>query len=173
MFMTLIDSEDDQIKFNIIFNRYYRLMGFVAKGILKSQDDVEDVVQEALIKIAKNISKISEPESLKTKSFVVLITENTAKDFLRSNKIISVELTDDNINEDDLKKDIDTLDELACIILKLPDKYRDMLLLKHYYGFSLLEISKLLGISLSNAQKLEQRVKLKLKQLCKDEGYEI
>lgn len=59
---------------------------------------------------------------------------------------------------------------IASCILKLPARYREVILLKYHHGYSLKEIAKMLEISESNAIKLDQRGKKKLEQLCKEEG---
>ena len=74
-----------------IYERYYKLMYQVAYSILQNFEDTEDVLQEAFIRIDKNISKISEPFCSKTKNFVVIITKRLALNMLRKKKGIQVE----------------------------------------------------------------------------------
>lgn len=59
---------------------------------------------------------------------------------------------------------------MAACILALPPRYRQVILLKYYQGFSCGEIASLLGISLAAARKLDQRAKEKLRQLAEKEG---
>lgn len=58
-------ASDD--KFNQVYELYYKLMYKVAYSILQNFEDTEDVLQEAFIRIDKNISKVSDPSSPKTK----------------------------------------------------------------------------------------------------------
>ena len=53
---------------------------------------------------------------------------------------------------------------------KLSPRYRQVILLKYYQGFSCREIAKQLNITEANAIKLDQRAKNRLLQLCKEEG---
>lgn len=60
-------ASDD--KFNQIYELYYKLMYKVSYSILQNFEDTEDVLQEAFIRIDKNISKVSDPSSPKIKKF--------------------------------------------------------------------------------------------------------
>lgn len=60
--------------------------------------------------------------------------------------------------------------ELAYCMAKLPARYRNILLLKYHQGYTTREIAGLMGLTLSNTSKLEQRAKAKLEQLCKEVG---
>ena len=59
---------------------------------------------------------------------------------------------------------------LTECILKLPEQQRMVIWLKYVYGYNLHEIAKLLGISLSWAQKIDQRAKKKLEALYREGG---
>lgn len=61
-------------------------------------------------------------------------------------------------------------DGLVRYILKLPVRYREMILLKYYHGYSTKEIAGIMGISESNASKLDQRTKKGFDELCREEG---
>ena len=58
---------------------------------------------------------------------------------------------------------------MECI-LKLPAQQRTVILLKYKYGYSLREIATMLKISLTWAQKIDQRAKKKLEELYKEGG---
>ena len=55
-------------------------------------------------------------------------------------------------------------------ILKLPARYREMILLRYHHGYTVREIAQMQGLSLSAAIKLDQRAKNKLKKLCEEAG---
>lgn len=59
---------------------------------------------------------------------------------------------------------------LEDCILQLPARYREVILLKYFHGFNCKEIAHHLGITLSNANKLDQRAKKKLTEICRKEG---
>ena len=168
IYMMMIDSPEDRSKFEIVYQKYRGLMFYVADQILHNTQDSEDAVHQAFVKIAENIEKIGAPECPKTKNYVVTIAESKAIDLYRSNKRRNtVEYTEEmaDIAVEDCEQK-----GLAQCILRLPVRYREIVLLKYYHGFSLKEIAKQLGISLANANKIDQRAKKKLMELCKEEG---
>ena len=97
MYMSLIDNEDDKIKFEDIYNKYKKMMFWIANQILKDERDIEEVVQDSFIKIIRNLDKIEKINSKKTKSFISIIVKNTAIDVYRKNLSNKVEVElDDN-----------------------------------------------------------------------------
>ncbi|MBQ8804648.1 MAG: sigma-70 family RNA polymerase sigma factor [Tyzzerella sp.] len=62
IYMLMIDSSDDQSKFEKLYNEYKGLMFYVANNILHNEQDAEDAVHHAFVKIAENIEKIEETE---------------------------------------------------------------------------------------------------------------
>ena len=57
IYMTLIDSEEEQSKFEQIYQKYKGLMFYVANKILHNEHDAEDAIHQAFIKIAENMKK--------------------------------------------------------------------------------------------------------------------
>lgn len=104
----------------------------------------------------------------KTHSYVVTIVEHQAIDqYRRLQKHPSVELIE-KIQGTNAHYEGDN--DLTKCILKLPARYREMILLHHHQGYSVREIAKMLGLSLPAAIKLDQRAKNKLKKLCEEAG---
>lgn len=56
---------------------------------------------------------------------------------------------------------------------RLSPRYRELLLLKHWQGFSDREIGKMLSMSQGNVARTLQRAKEKLRKALKEEGVEI
>lgn len=51
MYLTIIDSKEGQQKFEFIYNRYKKLMFYIANKILGDTRDSEDTVHDAFLKI--------------------------------------------------------------------------------------------------------------------------
>ena len=168
IYMLMIDSPDDQSKFEKLYHEYKGLMFYVANNILHNDQDAEDAVHQAFVKIAENIEKIEETMCPKTKGYVVTIVENRAIDLYRKKiRHTSVELKEEVIG---LSVEYAGSNGLTKCILKLPANYREIILLKYYHGYTLREIAKMIGVSETNAIKLDQRAKKKLLEFCKEEG---
>ena len=167
VYLSMIDSADDQSKFEKIYWEYQNLMYYVASQLLKNPLDIEDAVHNAFVSIAERISKIEDPVCLKTKGYVVTITEHKAVDILRKQHRCSELAIEDApaVPIDPESKSIFT----DCME-QLPERYRQIILLKYYYGFPTKELAKELHISEVNAVKLDQRAKQKLLTICKENG---
>ena len=168
LYLQMIETDEDKSKFEEIYYAYRNLMYHIAYDRLHHEQDAEDIVHQAFLKIAKNI-KIIEPVSPRTKQFVVTMVENLVFDLFRSRKKHPQTEYNDAL-QNALSAEMDGEDLLAECILKLPEQQRAVIWLKYHHGYSLREIAKLLGISLAWAQKIDQRAKKKLEELYKEGG---
>lgn len=167
IYLQMIETPEEKSKFEQIYLEYKGLMFHIAYEILHNEQDAEDAVHEAFISISENIKKFYDPICPKTHSYIVTIVENKAIDqYRKGKKHQTVELLDE-IQGTVASYDGDNT--LAACILKLPARYREMILLRYYHGYSVKEIASMMDISLTAAIKLNQRAKSKLEKLCKEE----
>ena len=167
LYLAMIDSDADKSKFEILYSEYKNLMYYTANRILRNSSDAEDVVHQAFLKVIEILDTISSPRCHKTRALLVTITEHKAIDLYRRKQrrgALPLEETEE------LSVSPQEPMGLAECILKLPPNYRQVILLKYHQGFSCGEIAAMLGITLSAAQKLDQRAKEKLRQLAEKEG---
>lgn len=168
IYLQMIESPREQSKFEIIYNRYKGLMFSVAFAILGNGHDAEDAVLHAFLKIIENISKFSDPECPKTRSYVVTIVENTAINlYRRKRRHPTIPLED---WAEGLTVQYEGSNGLARCMAKLPARQRDILLLKYLHGYTAKEIAKMLDLTPANVSSILQRAKAKLEILCKEEG---
>lgn len=135
----------------------------------------EDIFQEVFIKVALNINKFEKRSSEKT--WIIRITINTCKDYLKSSwnkKVIPMETFEIN---SEFQSDEEILnEEQASIIveeiLKLPIKYREVLLLYYYQDLKTSDISKILNLPEASVRTRLRRareiIKDKLKIILED-----
>ena len=168
IYLQIIESPQDISKFEILHEHYKGLMYHIAYDILQNQEDAEEAVSDAFWKIAKNILKISEPICPKTRAYIVLVVESTSVDLWRKRqrRIDTAPLE----HEPKIHARYEGENRVAELILQLPPHDREILLLRYHQGYSLRETAKLLNISAAAARKREQRAKLKLEALCREEG---
>lgn len=168
IYLQMIETPEEKSKLEKIYLAYRGLMFHVAFHILHNESDAEDAVHQAFVKVAENIKRIGDPVCPKTQSYVVTIAENKAIDQYRKHqKHQEVELLDD-IQGNGTHYEGDN--SLTKYILKLPVRYREMILLRYHHGYSVREIAAMMDLSLAAAIKLDQRAKNKLKTLCEEEG---
>ena len=167
IYLQMIDTPEDRSKFEFLYIEYRGLMFHVANKILHNEQDAEDTVHQAFLKVAENIEKIGDPKCPKTQGYIVTIAENKAIDlYRRRQKRQVVELSDDLPGVTAIYEGENTL---AACILKLPARYREVILLRYYQGYSVKEVAAILGLSLSAASKLNQRTKNRLRELYEKE----
>ena len=167
IYLSIIESVEQQSKFEKIYLTYQGLMFHVANKILNNKYDAEDAVHQAFIKIAENIAKVDDTNEAKLKRFVVIVTESSAIDLRRKLQRHATIPLDECLG---IAATYDGENRVARCIAKLPDRYSQVLFLKLDYGYSAKEIGKILGITEANAAKRFTRAKEMLAQRCKEEG---
>ena len=168
IYLAMIDSPDDQAKFERVYNKYRYLMLHVAYKILQNHHDAEDAVHHAFISIIENLDNIFEVDSPKTRSYIVIITERKAIDLLRKiQKRQTFEFNED-ISGVEIPFEMDN--PIATAIAKLPPQYREVLLMRYHNGFSAKEIASILSMSDSGVRKMIVRAKKALQELLEKEG---
>jgi RNA polymerase sigma-70 factor (ECF subfamily) len=142
-------------------------MFYVANGYLHNHEDAEDAVHQAFVRIAKCIQSIDDSSPEKLKGLVTTITTRCAIDLLRKR-----DRYEQHKNEVVPHYDagIETKSALGDSLAKLPDKYRDIILLKCCYGYEMDQIAKLLNITEASAYKTFSRAKKKFEQICIEDG---
>lgn len=168
LYLSMLESDRNQSKFEIIYTSYKNLMLYQANKILGDLRDTEDVVHDSFLKIIKIIDKIEEPKCPKTRNLIVTIVEGTAIDLYRRRKKIPMLSLDDEYINVPAPRAIDALNEktdLALAIATLPTRYRQVLLLRYDCGFTDAEVAVILSMSQVNVRKTVQRAKKKLAEI--------
>jgi len=158
IYLMMIDSPEDQSKFEKVYLTYKGLMYHTAYKVLNNEEDAEDAVHNAFVKIAENISKIGDPVCPKPQVYVVTIVENKAIDLYRANQRRSKIIYLDEISGVSIEEG--KVHGLAACMAKLSPRYRQVILLKYYQGFSCREIAKQLNIT--EASKIDDSEIIKM-----------
>jgi RNA polymerase sigma-70 factor (ECF subfamily) len=126
----------------------------IAYIYLKDKHLAEDAFQEVFVKVYKNFNKFQGNSSVKT--WILSITMNTCKDILRSSWLKRIVFSQDqklincsnNIVDNPAEEVIKQLqyNELLSEVMKLPKKYKEVIILFYYEEVSTSEISKILSI---------------------------
>lgn len=150
-YMSFIDDESDKPKFEIVYYKYRAKMLLMAESVLHNRHDAEDAVHDTFIKIARNMKSIDDPESDQTLSYVLKATKNTSINFYNKAKstenVIYIE-NYDNIPDKEFLEKLEMKEnysEVVDVILKLDDKYKDVLFYHFVRGMTSGEIADILG----------------------------
>lgn len=169
IYLQMVETEDDGARFQEIFRAYGALMYHVAYRRLRSEQDAEDAVHDAFVKIAKNVKRIL-PPCPQTKQLVVLIVNSCVTDMLRSRG------RHPTVPYDDVRPGVVPCSEpegenlLAACINALPEAQRAVICLRYVQGYNHREIADMLGKTLAWVQKTDQRAKQRLKELYIEGG---
>jgi len=118
--------------------------------ILKSRELAEDAHQETFLRVCRYYDSYRKECSEKT--WVTGIAVNVCRDYLRSAWKRKVTVTDDfsvhtsESNTEDVIEEKGEKEELLRSIMKLPDKYREIIHLFYYQDLDIKEISRILKI---------------------------
>jgi RNA polymerase sigma-70 factor (ECF subfamily) len=122
----------------------------IATVILKSKELAEDVYQETFLRVVRSYSGYRGESSEKT--WIISIAVNLCRDYMRSAWKRRVVVTDNFLTytaDDDTEEIIEKRSEkqlLINAIMKLPDKYREIIHLFYYQEMGVKDIAKVLKI---------------------------
>jgi len=144
-------SSQEKPKFEELYYKYRNALFFAAFNILKNREDAEDVLQNAFIKISQNMKSIEDLESRKTLSYLLVITRNTAYDYIRKN-YRSEEVSIDEIGEkldydSEIEKITSNIDykNIVKAIKSIASPYKEVLYFHYVMDYSISKTAKLLG----------------------------
>lgn len=160
-YLALLDTDEEKSKFQKLYDEHRDMMFYRAFKILKNHTLAEDALQEAFIRVTKNIHKVGQVRSPETIQFLLVITENAALTLLEHETrqhYDHEEFTDDyNLQIPDSAFEHISRQILADEILQLPKIYREVLYLHGFFDYTLAETARLLDISTETAKKRLQR----------------
>ena len=147
----------------------------IAYLYVKDQQLAEDIFQEVFYKVMKNYHKFEHLSSEKT--WLIRITINTCKDLLRTSWLRRVTTfgTLEEQNQTQYEQPFDMTqsesnNELYEMIMKLPQRYKEVILLFYYEDFSYDEMAKILNIPKGTVQSRLARGRDKLKKMMEERG---
>ncbi len=167
----LIDIE----YFSCLYDRYeLKLTRYIQRIVLVNHEETEDILQEAFIKIWRNLRDFD--QSLKLSSWIYRIVHNQTISYWRKKKSFGkdqqVELRENLINNPHNVFEAieqDEKDNLAHQVLELlPLKYKTVLILKFLEGMSYDEISDVLKIPEGTVATWINRAKKAFKKIASD-----
>lgn len=156
-YLSLLDTEEEKSKLTQVYDAYRKAMKYEAYSILRHEEDAEDAVHDAFIKIIHCLEKIDEPICHKTKRFVVIVVGNVAKDYLKRNERHAAQSLEELLVEpasttDDLLKNLN-LERILDAVNDLPDIYREVMEMKIYYELSDKQAAEVLCIGPATLRK--------------------
>lgn len=172
LFIATIEEPEIRSRLEKLYEAYEQEMHRQAFYVLHDENDAEDAVQNAFLGIWKSLDKLCDLGEKEIKWYVIRAAINAAIDIYRkkNEKRQKEEPYDENASY--FHSENRNVNELGLFekIAELPDRDRDVLMLKYVYGFQYKEMAKILGISTETVKKALLRAKNKLEKLCREEG---
>lgn len=168
IYLQAIEDPETREKFAELYEYYRAYMLKIANKILLNEFDAEDALHNAFISISEHMDKIQDPSSPMTRGYVAIIVERKAIDIYRKrNRFVSLDAIE---NEIGISFPPPEDDDVARCLSKLPPRYRHVIMLKYYHGYTINEIADIFRMRPGSVSKLDQRAKAKLEKICREEG---
>ena len=81
-----LESENDRKKLTDIYNKYNKVVFYVALKIMKTQDNAEEVAQDVWIRVVEKFERINGLPDDELKPYLTVMTRNIAFNRLKSEK---------------------------------------------------------------------------------------
>lgn len=148
-------------------DRYADTVRRICMVHLKNYADTEDIFQNVFLKYA--LSSDTFENERHEKAWIIRVTVNACKDLIKSffrSKTVSLE---ELVNEPAVVEEGQR--EILEIVLNLPEKYKDIVYLHYYEGYSAVEIGRILGKNVNTIYTLLSRARKILKERLEVAGY--
>ena len=148
----------------LLKRRYKKLITF-AKTRMKNETDAQDVVQDTMEKICKNINQLKESKHFEAWIIRILINECNKKYNEKSNKNESIEEYKDitfNSKIEDVNSKIDIIN-----MLKVLDETDKDIMILYYYEYKIKEIADIMQMNGNTVKTRIKRAKGKIKNAYK------
>ena len=175
----ILQSQKGKMKaFQKLVEKYKKPAFFISLGLVGNRDDAYDLSQEAFIRIYTNIKKFN--PQLKFFNWFYTILSNLCKNHLRKMEVRKNYIKSDMVNAEmnhlaQRALSPDVLVEKNEInlrlweeITKLPYEFKEIIVLKHFQGFSYKKISEMLNIPMGSVMSRLYHARKKLKENLKD-----
>ncbi len=153
LFLMTVQDAVQKDKIIYIYQSQYSRMAYTVSKYLNSREDIEDAVQDSMLRLIKIIDRIETDDPIRLKNLCCVVARNVALNRIRenSNKLLPLEevfnTTDPNAPDpEETAVENDILSRLISAIDSLSDIYRDVCRLKYINELKETEIAKLLDL---------------------------
>lgn len=162
-----------QEAFTKLYNQYHRLIRYIIYDLVKDESLTNDLTSVTFTKAFSKIDSYVNPISFE--AWLKTIAVNTVIDHVRANKEqqqnYSIDNEESSIQLEDTKIDPETeiikyesVELLKMALKKLRSKYRNLLEMRYFSGYTYEQLSSLLGIPIGTVKSDLNKAKRKLKQ---------
>lgn len=173
-----IENDDDREFMIKLYMDYQSLMRKQVLFLLKDTSLTDDMINETCIKLIENLDVLKQINCWALPTYIVFTVRSAVLDYMkskRSKKIQEVDETDREHADESINTEAEAIrqiemSELASLINKLPDKYKDVLNFKYYLNMTNKEIASRLGIKPESVDMYLTRARKKVAELYRRKG---
>ncbi|MBM7565905.1 RNA polymerase sigma factor [Paenibacillus sacheonensis] len=158
------DGLDRDAVLNELMTAYGKDVWHFAFFMTHSREMADDISQDVFVKVYRQLYEFRGQSSIKT--WLLAITRNTARDALRSAWMRRVVLfgavnPSSGASPSAERESMDKLltEELWAVVLNLPRKLREVLLMNSHYGLSMQEMADMLHLSVGTVKSRLHRAR--------------
>lgn len=163
---------DESEKLKKLYQIYEQPMYRIAFSILHRSQQAEDAVSDSFIRIIKNLRKIDEPDSEKTKAYIVKIIKSASISQYRKNARScssetpiddeTMQIPDHHQSADSNVKIFELKSDIAQLLDSLKSTDRDIVLLRCKNELPWKEVAERVSMTEENVRKHFERARKKL-----------
>lgn len=173
--LIILAQEGDIKALEELIRRVQKDIYSIVSHLLNKREDISDLTQEVLLKMAKSLSNLKDVKSFKR--WLNKIITNVYYDYLKKKKNSNFEYDENILNE--LKDKIGCEPGERCLfseiekliraaLMTLPKELRLALVLREYEGLSYDDIAEVTNTALGTVKSRISRARLKLQQELKE-----
>lgn len=143
-------QDGDQSAFNTLFSKYYNMVYAVAYGVLSRREESQDVTQDVLIKVHRDIHKFKGDSKFKT--WLYRVTVNASIDSVRRRKPaepienVGDSLATDTVDPRRAASQAELKERMQDALQKISAEHRAVLVLREWEHLSYEEIAETLEL---------------------------
>lgn len=155
----------DSMKLQKLYELYEQPMYRIAYAVLHNAELAEDAVHDAFVRLVSRLDKIGEPDSPKTKGYIVKVIKSTSITLYRQNKrkfMYEQPIDDDTMKLPDTITDVESNVLKTGLLNSMNPTERMIVQLRCEYGLSWKEVAQRTDLNESSVRKRFERIKQKL-----------
>jgi len=154
--------------FEILLERYQKLIYHVAKRYISSTEDAMDISQESALKIYNGLPNVTIADDGNLKAWICTVVARTCLDFIRKQRVKTIELIDDTIKStlpsaEEAVTAKERVNEIIDAIGRLPKDHKMVVILRDMQGLNYEQIAQLLNINIGTVKSRLSRARDSLK----------
>jgi RNA polymerase sigma-70 factor (ECF subfamily) len=139
----------NEAAFNLLVRKYQNKIYWYARRMLGNHSDADEVTQEVLITLYEKLNTFKFESSLSTWIYKItnsktlnLIRKQKVREFMSLDKVFNKSTSDDIIND---FENAEKLELLEKALKQIPQKQREVFVLRHFEELSYNEIAEITG----------------------------